>query len=153
MISIGQRIYIHRLRRGLTQKELASRSGVTQANISNFEKGIRDVTVTTLFRLCLALEINPAGIFGREPELREEKFTRPRIERLARAIVDKGFFVPRQDRPIADLMKRLIHHGGKSFLSSKKTDAAWRQIRRRLTESQIHTILERVNDRLQRRHA
>ena len=153
MLSIGQKIYSERLRQGLTQKELAHRSGVTQANISNFEKGVRDITVTTLFRLCLALNVSPAQMFGQEYTPKEEKFTRRRVENIARAIVDKHVLAPEEDRPLIRWMRTLIPTGRRPLISSKGADAAWHEVRRRLTESEINIILERVNDQIQRKHA
>lgn len=40
---------------GITQKELAARAGLTQANISKIEKGISHPTVDTLLKLAQAL--------------------------------------------------------------------------------------------------
>ena len=42
---------------GITQKELASRTGLTQANISNIEKGLAKPTVETLKKI--------ADVFGK----------------------------------------------------------------------------------------
>lgn len=40
---------------GMTQKELALRSGLTQANISKIEKGISNPTIETLLKLARGL--------------------------------------------------------------------------------------------------
>lgn len=40
---------------GITQKELAAKAGLTQANISKIEKGISHPTVDTLLKLAQAL--------------------------------------------------------------------------------------------------
>ncbi len=54
---------------GWTQKELADRSGVGQAEISRIERGSRSPTIETYSRLAAALQIEfpPAG-FVRLPE-------------------------------------------------------------------------------------
>ena len=152
MISIGQKIYIYRLRKGLTQEQLAAGSGVAQANISNFEKGKRDITINTLFRLCLALEVSPAEIFAKEIVSKHENFTRQRVERIARAIVNENVSVSKEDRRIVDLIKPILSQRGRP-VSSKKTDVAWNQVHKHLSDKEITIILERVNDQAQRQHA
>ncbi len=44
-------VIAERDRTGLTQKELAERSGLTQANISNIEKGITHPTIYSLKKI------------------------------------------------------------------------------------------------------
>ncbi len=46
-----------RLRAGLTQMDLAYRSGLDTAEISRLERGLRDVKLSTIVRLADGLEI------------------------------------------------------------------------------------------------
>lgn len=49
-----------RSKRGLTQRELALRSGISQSNIAKFEAGISDVdnmTLRTAVKLCDVLKV------------------------------------------------------------------------------------------------
>lgn len=48
-----------RHREGISQKELANRSGVAQENISKMEKGLRKVGPRVAKKLAQALKINP----------------------------------------------------------------------------------------------
>lgn len=50
----------------LSQFELAMKAGVSQTMINYIENGDRTPTLTTLLKICNALEINPAVIFEKE---------------------------------------------------------------------------------------
>lgn len=96
MLQAGLRIYQKRVEKKLTQAELARRAGISQPNLSNIEKGKRDLTVSTLARIARALETDVRDFFEgqRQPVRQAEKrrsvsrisLTRSRIEMLARAI-------------------------------------------------------------------
>lgn len=55
---IGNRIRYFRELRGLNQKELAGRIGVSNSRISNWEQGINRPDADTLVLLCQALEVS-----------------------------------------------------------------------------------------------
>ena len=54
-----------RERQGLSQADLAERSGVTQATISNLEQG-RPARFVTMRKLAVALNVEPAALVGDE---------------------------------------------------------------------------------------
>lgn len=54
-----------RLRKGLSQKQLAVMIGTSQPHIANLEKSGNDVMLSTAQKLCAALDID----FGRLPEM------------------------------------------------------------------------------------
>ena len=56
--SVGRRIREWRLRRDLSQAYLARRAGVTQASLSNYENGKRDLPLATLIGIAGALNIS-----------------------------------------------------------------------------------------------
>ncbi|KAF5076080.1 helix-turn-helix protein [anaerobic digester metagenome] len=65
---VGANVYKYRAAQGYTQEHLASLLGVTREQISNYEKGIRNIPVTSLNKL--------ADLFGIElEELLEENPT------------------------------------------------------------------------------
>ena len=66
MLEIGSQIYLRRLEKGMTQAELARRAGIPQPNLSNIEKGKRDLTISTLARIAHALGVNVRDFFARE---------------------------------------------------------------------------------------
>lgn len=56
--------------RGLTQVQLAQRTGLDQATISRIERGRGGIDYDVLDRLCGALECEPGEILVREPRSR-----------------------------------------------------------------------------------
>lgn len=56
---VGKNAARLRRERGLTQEQLAERSGLSQQYISGLESGKRNPTVRTLFELAQALEKEP----------------------------------------------------------------------------------------------
>ncbi|WP_446224926.1 helix-turn-helix domain-containing protein [Nocardia sp. IBHARD005] len=57
-----------RARSGITQDELAHRSGVSANSITRFERGVRDPRVGQLIRIARALQVLPSSLIdGAEP--------------------------------------------------------------------------------------
>lgn len=55
---VGSRIREWRLRRELSQAEVARLAGITQASLSNYENGKRDLPLTTLLGVARALNVS-----------------------------------------------------------------------------------------------
>ena len=55
---VGRRIREWRLRRELSQAEVARRAGITQASLSNYENGKRDLPLSTLIGVAGALNVS-----------------------------------------------------------------------------------------------
>jgi transcriptional regulator with XRE-family HTH domain len=55
---VGARIREWRLRRELSQAEVARLAGITQASLSNYENGKRDLPLTTLLGVARALNVS-----------------------------------------------------------------------------------------------
>jgi len=47
-----------RVRRGLSQADVARDAGITQATVSNYEKGVREVPLSTLLALARILNLS-----------------------------------------------------------------------------------------------
>lgn len=56
--AIGQRIREWRLKRELSQAEVARHAGITQASLSNYENGKRDLPLSTLLGVTSALNVS-----------------------------------------------------------------------------------------------
>ena len=54
----GQRLREWRLRRERSQAEVARASGITQASLSNYETGKRELPLSTALRLAAALDVH-----------------------------------------------------------------------------------------------
>lgn len=59
---LGSNLRDARKRLGLTQEQVAERSGVHPTEVSRIEAGKRDPRVSTLLRLARALEVRPGEL-------------------------------------------------------------------------------------------
>jgi transcriptional regulator with XRE-family HTH domain len=57
---LGQNVRLFRTRLGISQEELAFRSGLHRTYVSGVERGIRNPTVMIIGRLAKALGVDPA---------------------------------------------------------------------------------------------
>ena len=62
MGNLGKNLRAARKRLGLTQEEVAERSGVQAGEVSRIERGKRDPQVSTLEKLAKALEVPPGQL-------------------------------------------------------------------------------------------
>jgi transcriptional regulator with XRE-family HTH domain len=69
---VGQNVKRIRLKNGLTQEQLAERSGFTQQYISGLERGRRNPTVVTVFELAQALGAGYLELLMPDDEAGEE---------------------------------------------------------------------------------
>ena len=153
MISLGQKLYAIRLEKGPTQQELVLRSGVSQSNLSNIENGRRDFTVSTLFKMCYALDVPPAHLFEMTPQAPITKFiTRERIERLARAVWGDPCPLNNEEQETVGLLRHVVPVM-KGRISQKKIYSAWSRLRTKFTAGEIRILTERVRGEGNRRHA
>jgi len=60
--TLGTNLRDARLRLGLTQEQVAERSGVHATEVSRIEAGKRDPQVSTLRRLAAALKVSPGSL-------------------------------------------------------------------------------------------
>lgn len=60
--AVGQRIKEWRIRRSMSQADVAQYAGITQASLSNYEHGKRDLPLSTLLGVTGALNISLAEI-------------------------------------------------------------------------------------------
>jgi transcriptional regulator with XRE-family HTH domain len=60
--AVGQRIREWRLRRELSQADVARRAGITQASLSNYENGKRDMPLSTLLGVTGALNVSLSDV-------------------------------------------------------------------------------------------
>lgn len=75
------------MRRGLSQRALASRAGTTQAAVAAYEAGRRQPTVPTLYRLLAAAGFEPrirlAALDDHDRTVAEWEASRPADERAS----------------------------------------------------------------------
>jgi HTH-type transcriptional regulator/antitoxin HipB len=97
MSMAGRMVSEARRRVRLTQRELATKSGIAQETIARIERGRADPRVTTLDRLLAAcdagLEVMPRLGIGVDRTQIHERLSVPMDERLAVAMADDSQFV------------------------------------------------------------
>ncbi len=92
MLPLGQTITLWRKACGLTQAELAQKSGISRPNLSVIEQEGRDVTVGTLRRLAEALGVSPGILADGTPPKdfqKRGKLSRQSLDRIARWVVSR----------------------------------------------------------------
>lgn len=62
-IDFGKKLKELRISKGLTQEELYFKSTVSRSHIGMIEKGKRDITLSAIFKLSRALEVNLVDFF------------------------------------------------------------------------------------------
>lgn len=159
MFPIGRTILLWRMERKLSQAELARTSGIPRPNLSVIEQGGRDVTLTTLRRLALALGVAP-GILadGIPPPAGPHPWTREGLDRLARYLAGEKIRLSPDEKDTAELLKPLVQT--KMTGSSSPSRASWRRsarteekclarIKSRFRREELRSLLNRLEKRLQ----
>ena len=86
MVPFGETILLWRLARGMSQAELAQAAPMSRPNLSAIERGDREVTLRTLRRLALALDVRPGILVdGIVPAAAGRPLGRRALERIASA--------------------------------------------------------------------
>ena len=149
MFGIGQSLYLKRLEKGMTQMELVRKTGIPQPNLSRIEKGKQDLTVSTLLKMCSALEVHPGKLFGREAKpvrRRETLFSRSFVERLARAVVHGKRGLSPRARRIARWLQDVLPQSVKTQPKQKSLHQAWMALKGELRDEEIKILFERIED-------
>lgn len=69
MKKLNEEIKRHRIRRGMSQLDLATELGVSRQAVSNYERGLRDPD-SDIPKLCSVLGITPNQLFGYDSDHR-----------------------------------------------------------------------------------
>jgi len=157
MIPFGLCLQLWRKKRGMSQALLAQKAGVPQPNLSDMERGEKEVSLRTLRALAFALDI-PAGLLadGVGPETEKPLvLTRDRLERIAQAVAQGKLPEDPQEKQLAMetalLMKgRLRAAGQTQKLSSQnrsKTEDAWFSMSASYRPEEIQSLVERVSEK------
>lgn len=150
MLTLGPRLHLERIRRGLSQTALARRTGIAQANLSNIERGKQDITVATFLQICLALGVRPSSILEAPGTSRpRRRLTRAWMEKIAASVV--GHIQPSsEERELVLFLRKIMRLGRNRRISAKEVNISWASLRRQLTDGEIEALRQRVQDTLQR---
>ena len=64
LFKIGQSVRYLRLKQGISQEELAFKSGLNMNSISTLERGINNVKIKTLYKIAQALNVDVNDILN-----------------------------------------------------------------------------------------
>lgn len=64
LFKIGQSVRYLRLKKGISQEELAFRANLNMNSISTLERGINNVKIKTLYNIASALDVNIEDILN-----------------------------------------------------------------------------------------
>jgi transcriptional regulator with XRE-family HTH domain len=64
VVKIGENLKRQRIRKALTQEELARQAGLTTASVARIERNETEPHMSTLRKLAKALDIDPAELVG-----------------------------------------------------------------------------------------
>jgi len=81
-LQIGLRVRDIRISRGLTQKDLSEKTGISPSSISKLEKLTRDLTTDQVVDVAKALDVSVAELFGEKPPIEAH------IAKLSREAID-----------------------------------------------------------------
>lgn len=81
-VQVGDAIRIARERAGLTQEQFGELVHLGTKNVSDIERGVTGITLSTLKRVCESLCISSDEILFRDFEKTDVKFLSERLERL-----------------------------------------------------------------------
>ena len=152
MLNPGFKIYEYRCLKKISQADLATRAGLAQANLSNIEKGKRDLTVSTLLRIATALGVQPSVLIEEETPAQPIKLTRFNIEKLGEVVLRPEIKAKPEIKKWAGLFRMIIFDAGPQA-SSRKKQLAWMKIRQNFSSQEIKSICGRVEDARQRSYA
>ena len=159
MIPFGQAVLLWRLKRGLTQEELAKRAGVPRPNLSAIERGQREVSLRTVRALAVALDVRPGVLVdGIVPQEETGRLSREAMERIADAVVRNAPLAEPKEQALADQLKYLVGSRLRAagpvtkgvVRLSRVSDRAWLSLSRypeAVIESLVARILERGKGR------
>lgn len=154
MLTFGDNILLWRLRRSLSQERLAALAKIPRPNLSDIEKGKRDVTLSTIRSLAQALEVSPGTLVNGEPPTPEqwkENLTRESMERIASAVARGTYPKDSAERHISILVKEVLHCSLQYVqtrkkhlpLPGRKSNRAWLLLRAIYSAETINSLCMR----------
>jgi len=156
MIPFGLCLQLWRKKRGMSQAVLAQKAGVPQPNLSDMERGEKEVSLRTLRALAFALDI-PAGLLadGVGPETEKPLvLTRDRLERIAQAVAQGKLPADPQEKQLAKatalLMKARLRAAGHKTVDSrisKETEDDCFSMGAVYRPEEIQSLVERVSEK------
>ncbi|MHC4687216.1 MAG: helix-turn-helix domain-containing protein [Planctomycetota bacterium] len=161
MIPFGENTLLWRLHRSLSQEHLAALSGLPRPNLSDIEKGKRDVTLSTIRSIAKALDIPPGTLVNGEPPKDKNwdgDFSRESLERIASSVARGRPPRDPAERQMYRLLKEVLQCSLQCARSSDKrlpqpgrrADRAWLHVRALCSAETVNTLIERSLEHAER---
>jgi transcriptional regulator with XRE-family HTH domain len=161
MITFGENVLLWRLHRALSQEQLANLSGLPRPNLSDIEKGKRDVTLSTIRSLANALDVPPGTLVNGEPPKRkswEGDFSREAMERVADSVAQD---IPPEDPAeyqVYHLLKEVLRCGIQSArtkrrklpLPTRRSARAWLYLSALCSAETVNSLIARSLEQAER---
>jgi len=164
VLPFGQAVLLWRLHRGLTQDALARRAAISRPNLCAIERGRREVSLSTLRALALALQVRPGVLADGEPPVGASDapptLSRQRIERIADAVAGIRPTPEPTDRATVQALRAVLGHRTRALRrqwgrprTTRRADLeAWTWLKSLYGRPAIQMLADRVLER-QRAHA
>ena len=160
MAPFSETVLLWRLKRGLTQEELARRARVPRPNLSAIERGQREVSLKTVRALAVALDVRPGVLVdGIVPQEGEEtgRLSRAAMERIADAVIRKTPLAEAKEQALADQLRCLVSSRLRAagpvrqgvVRLGRAADRAWLSLSRH-PEAVIDSLVARILERRRR---
>lgn len=156
MLPIGRAVYLWRNERRLTQEQLARATGISRPNLSDLERGKRELSLKSLRRLAEALNVTPGTLMDGISPLAAQgplEFTREEMDRISDAVVHNKKITGQEAR-VVDLLKILSCCRLSAALKTphktvgkRRVNAAWAQFKAALPKETAQALLQRIEDR------
>lgn len=156
MVAFAQNLYLWRIFRGLSQQELAARSGIPRPNISAIESGKREVSLATLRLLASGLGTSPGVLVnGIAPvHFKRDILSRESLEKIAQASLDRNeaHLTPQQKEVSAGLsriIRNRVNAGNsiyKDIIKGRQTHINdWLVLKTALGREALNSLLARID--------
>jgi len=136
----------------MTQEQLARAAHVPRPNLSAIEQDRRELSLSTLRALALALDTTPGTLVdGITPPLQGDAstLTRAAIERIVRAVVRDASVSNPLEHEVAQLLRLLTTQQGRRASrrgSIRSAQAAWLRLQSACGPALLQTLLDRTKE-------
>lgn len=152
VVPFGECVLSWRMERGLTQNDLACAAGITRPNLSAIERGQREVTLSTLRSLAVALGVRPGVLAdGVSPWGPPRPLSRRRLERVAHAVATATALEDRRDHAIAECLGQVVGPSNdrrvRTRPSDRASDLAYLKLKAMVGPEAMASLLSRTSAR------
>ena len=143
MPPFGQTLRLWRGHRRLTQAKLAQAAHLPRPNLCAIERGRREVSLTTLRALALALDVTPGVLVDgvAPPTSGPTALSREAIEHVADAVAHGTSPRHPAERPLTELLRAVTVDAP---AGRRSAEAAWLHLKAAYPAALVRTLLDRV---------